>query len=97
MFPPQEEIFQQIAAWAVQIAALMVGLGLAFLFLDKTRLMFVCFGCSAAICFFKNETILRQEPTTILPTGSKSYNVGDQRFGSNISETSIYEFTQKIA
>lgn len=56
MFPPQHPTFQWWAAQAAVVSVSYVGLGLIFLMYNKFRLMFVCFGCSAVICFFKNET-----------------------------------------
>ena len=44
--------------WADQAFYIALGyllFGLFFLIIDKPRLMFVCFGCSAAISFSKNE------------------------------------------
>jgi hypothetical protein len=55
IFPPQHPAFQWWAEHAVFVALGFVLLGLFFLIINKSRLMFVCLGCSAAICFFKNE------------------------------------------
>ncbi|MEI6409229.1 MAG: hypothetical protein WCR52_07595 [Bacteroidota bacterium] len=97
MFPPEEPFFQQFAAYDVQIAASMVGLGLAFLISDKIRLMFVCFGCSAAICFFKNETTLRQELQKSMPTGCTIYNMASPKNSSDVSYNKNYELTETLA
>jgi hypothetical protein len=55
IFPPMQPAFQWWADQAFYIALGYLLFGLFFLVVDKPRLMFVCFGCSAAICFFKNE------------------------------------------
>ncbi|HOY05917.1 MAG TPA: hypothetical protein PLO67_10980 [Saprospiraceae bacterium] len=55
IFPPQQPAFQWWADQAFFIALGYLLFGLFFLIIDKPRLMFVCFGCSAAISFFKNE------------------------------------------
>lgn len=55
MFPPQQPAFQWWADQAFIIALSYLFFGLFFLIINKPRLMFVCFGCSAAISFFKNE------------------------------------------
>src|SRR5262245_55500125 len=56
MFPPPYSPFLWWSEEAVFVALGYLFLGLFFLMINKTRLMFVCFGCCAAICFFKNET-----------------------------------------
>lgn len=55
IFPPKLPAFQWWAEHAVFVATGFLLLGLFFLVINKSRLMFVCLGCSAAICFFKNE------------------------------------------
>ena len=55
IFPPNLPAFQWWAAHAAIVAAGFLLSGLFFLTINKSRLMFVCLGCSAAICFFKNE------------------------------------------
>jgi hypothetical protein len=55
MFPPAQPTFQWWAERSFLVALGYLGLGLFFLVINKSRLMFVCFGCSAAICFFKIE------------------------------------------
>jgi hypothetical protein len=67
MFPPQHPAFQWWAAQTVAIAVSYIGLGLIFLMYNKFRLMFVCFGCSAVICFFKNETESANQIPTYWP------------------------------
>jgi hypothetical protein len=42
-------------------------LGLFFLIINKSRLMFVCLGCSAAICFVKNEMNEQSLPNELPP------------------------------
>lgn len=55
IFPPNLPIFRWWAGHAAFVATGFLLLGLFFLIINKSRLMFVCLGCSAAICFFKNE------------------------------------------
>lgn len=55
IFPPKLPAFQWWAAHAVFVAMGFLLFGLFFLVINKSRLMFVCLGCSAAICFVKNE------------------------------------------
>jgi len=56
IFPLPYPVFLWWSQHAVLVALGYLLVGLCFLFINKTRLMFVCFGCSAAISFFKNET-----------------------------------------
>lgn len=56
MFPPQAPAFLWWAAQVSYITAGYVALGVFFLLIDQPRLMFVCLGCSAAICLFQIET-----------------------------------------
>ena len=46
----------RVAWWAAWIALGYVLLAMVLLIFNQTRLMFVCLGCSAAICLFFNET-----------------------------------------
>lgn len=46
----------RVAWWAAWIALAYVVLAMVLLIFNQTRLMFVCLGCSAAICLFFNET-----------------------------------------
>lgn len=55
IFPPKHPAFQWWAAHAVFVAFGFLLAGLFFLIVNKSRLMFVCLGCSAAISFIKNE------------------------------------------
>lgn len=55
IFPPNLPFFHWWAEHAAFVATGFLLLGLFFLIVNKSRLMFVCLGCSAAICFFKNE------------------------------------------
>lgn len=75
MFPPQHPFFQWWASQTVAIVATYVGVGLVFLMYNNFRLMFVCFGCSAAICFFKNETESAHKGPSYFPTPPESGNL----------------------
>jgi len=55
IFPPRHPAFLWWAHHAVFVALGFLAIGLFFLTINKSRLMFVCLGCSAAISFFKNE------------------------------------------
>ena len=55
IFLPAHPAFRWWAGVAVFVALGYLLFGLFFLIIDNPRLMFVCLGCSAAICFFKNE------------------------------------------
>lgn len=55
IFPPNLPAFVWWADHAAFVAVGFLMAGLFFLIINKSRLMFVCLGCSAAICFFKNE------------------------------------------
>lgn len=55
IFPPAHPTFLWWADKAVFVASGYLLAGLFFLIINNQRLMFVCLGCSAAICFFKNE------------------------------------------
>ena len=55
IFPPAHPAFEWWADNAVYVAVGYLLAGLFFLIINNQRLMFVCLGCSAAICFFKNE------------------------------------------
>lgn len=46
----------RVAWWAAWIALGYVLLAMVLLIFNQTRLMFVCLGCSAAICLFFKET-----------------------------------------
>lgn len=56
MFPPRQAAFEWWAAHAVGVALGYLALGLVFLAVDRSRLMLVCFGCSAAISFYYHES-----------------------------------------
>ena len=56
MFPPKQPAFEWWAAHAVDAALGYLALGLVFLAIDRTRLMLVSFGCSAAISFYYHES-----------------------------------------
>lgn len=55
IFPPNLPAFVWWADHAAYVAVGFLMAGLFFLIINNQRLMFVCLGCSAAICFFKNE------------------------------------------
>lgn len=56
MFPPRQAAFLWWAAHAQYVSLGYLALGLAFFITDRTRLMWVCIGCSAAISFYYHET-----------------------------------------
>jgi hypothetical protein len=62
IFPPRAAVFQRWAECAALVATGYLLLGLFFLVINKSRLMFVCLGCSAAISFFKNEMKEKNHP-----------------------------------
>jgi hypothetical protein len=79
IFPPNLPAFQWWAARAALVAAGFLLTGLFFLTINKSRLMFVCLGCSAAICFFKNELsekahLNNLSPPLFYPVDSLSQN-----------------------
>jgi endonuclease/exonuclease/phosphatase (EEP) superfamily protein YafD len=67
IFPPDSYTIKWWASQAELISLFYLFLGLFLLIFNKSRLMFVCMGCSAAIAFFINETtnsaIKSVEPT----------------------------------
>ncbi len=67
IFPPKMPIFQWWAERAAFVALGFLLAGIFFLIVNKSRLMFVCLGCSAAICFFKNEMNEKMHPTNFKP------------------------------
>ncbi|MCB0543493.1 MAG: hypothetical protein KDC70_08245, partial [Saprospiraceae bacterium] len=71
IFPPMHPAFYWWASHAVYVALGYLLAGLFFLIIDNPRLMFVCLGCSAAICFFKNE--LGDHPLDPEHTGISHY------------------------
>jgi hypothetical protein len=62
MFPPDNPATIWWADHAVYVALGYLALGMVFLMTNKTRLMFVCLGCSAAISLFKNEQLSHLPP-----------------------------------
>lgn len=56
IFPIDTPFFHWLAQNAVFVSLAYTSSGLIFLILNKTRIMFVCFGCSACISFFYHET-----------------------------------------
>ncbi len=78
IFPPKHPAFQWWAERAVFVALGLLFIGLFFLTLNKSRLMFVCLGCSAAICFFEIETqekSVRQLTPPYLPPLDSSFQM----------------------
>jgi hypothetical protein len=55
IFPTQNPAIQWWAAQSHFIALIYLSLGLFCLVINWPRLMFVCMGCSAVICFFYHE------------------------------------------
>ena len=65
IFPPRHPVFTWWAGQAVAVAIGFLLLGIFFLTINKSRLMFVCLGCSAAISFFYHESQLKpKKPDT---------------------------------
>jgi endonuclease/exonuclease/phosphatase (EEP) superfamily protein YafD len=56
IFPPDSYTIKWWSSRAELISLAYLGIGLLFLVFNKSRLMFVSLGCSAAIAFFINET-----------------------------------------
>jgi hypothetical protein len=56
IFPPDQPQMLYWANNAVYVALGYLSMGLFFFFINRTRLMYVCMGCSAAICFYYLET-----------------------------------------
>lgn len=83
IFPPQQPSLQWWAEQAFYIALGYLLFGLFFLIIDKPRLMFVCFGCSAAISFFKNEAPIPPNHTSFGNTPAfeirRSYFCGENK------------------
>lgn len=52
MFPPQIEFLKKGSEYAVQIMLFLLVLGMTFLALRQTKLMFVSMACCAALCVF---------------------------------------------
>ena len=55
IFPSHQPLLDWWAAQAQWVALGYVLLAMALLVFNRTRLMFVCLGCGAAICLFYNE------------------------------------------
>ncbi len=75
---PAWQIWAAQARW-IALGYLLAGMGL--LLFRRTRLMFVCLGCSAAICLFFNEL---EQKNNIHPAGAEPVNRHD---------STSYEFT----
>lgn len=56
MMPLHQPLLEWWAAQAQWLALAYVLTAMALLIFNRTRLMFVCLGCSAAICLYFNET-----------------------------------------
>jgi hypothetical protein len=56
IFPADHPLIRSWADNAVFVALGYLALGLFFFIINRTRLMMVCMGCSAAICFYFVET-----------------------------------------
>lgn len=56
MAPIHQPLMEWWAAQAQWLALGYVFVAMVLLMFNRTRLMFVCLGCSAAICLFFNET-----------------------------------------
>jgi hypothetical protein len=64
LFPPDIPVFRWWSEQVMYIALGYLALGLLFLTLGKIRLMFVCFGCSAAISLYEIEIASKQSTST---------------------------------
>ena len=73
VFPSQNLFLQWWANQALYIAVAYLLLGLIFLLVNWPRLMFVCMGCSAVICFFHHEknNLVHPKPSIISPSKIK--------------------------
>lgn len=60
LFPPQNKWFQWWAAHSTWVSLFYLAMGMTLLLMGRTRLMFVCLGCSAAVSFYANEMALRR-------------------------------------
>lgn len=76
MFPPAHPVFAWWSGHARFVALGYLVLGLLCLVANRVRLMFICFGCSAAISFYYNETSGREKQSPQPPIQS------DQRSGA---------------
>jgi hypothetical protein len=57
---PNHPVFRDWHIEPLHISLIFLVLGLFFLFINQTRLMFVCFGCSGVISFYVNETEIKK-------------------------------------
>jgi hypothetical protein len=55
IIPSQNPYLKWWTEHALHIAIFYLVLGLLFLLFNQSRMMFVCMGCSAVICFFNHE------------------------------------------
>lgn len=93
MFPPDSYTMKWWARHAEQVTLGYLALGLVFFVIDNSRLMFVCFGCSAALSFFlsekTNNRIKEHKPTDMPFVKVAHFNV-------NSSEGQAQDFLQSI-
>lgn len=73
IFPPSHPFFQWWAAHAFFITMAFLLIGLLFLTINRTRLMFVCLGCSAVISFFKAE-MENKSPAPSIPINEPAHS-----------------------
>lgn len=78
LFPVPGTAFAGWAANAQWVALAYLFLGLFFLIINRFRLMFVCFGCSAAISFYYQETAQKKEQLPAAPASSLRTNEAEQ-------------------
>lgn len=77
MFPLSIFPFNVWARQAEWVAVGYLAIGLFFLIINRVRLMFVCFGCSAAISFFYNEA-KKSAPPAPAPIEQTAPRMGDE-------------------
>ncbi|MFN4253539.1 MAG: endonuclease/exonuclease/phosphatase family protein [Saprospiraceae bacterium] len=93
MFPLGTYPMKWWARHAEHITLGYLALGLVFLVLNNSRLMFVCFGCSAAISFFLSE---KTNPKIKDATPTDMPFVKVAHFNVNSSEGQVADFMQSI-
>lgn len=65
IFPPDHPLLRNLANQAVFVSIGYLALGLFFFLINRARLMFVCMGCCAAICFYYLEAAPDQSQNVI--------------------------------